>query len=254
MAVLTWLRKKIAAEAVADTTPVANPVSHELRHTVSIKRQGDEHARAARFAEAEHCYRQVPESDADHPGALVMLGFVLREQGRIEEARGVLERAVGIARDDADGHYLLGTVLEAAGPQDSGLVHLRRAIELRPNFELARRQLIAALLRSNRSAEAMQLCDESLAILPQSSELHFCRSDLHAQAGDKASAITSCERALALNPGWIAAQQNLSRLLFETEQYERAEVSYRREIELTPQHYGPRHQLGVLFNRSKRSC
>ena len=44
----------------------------------------------------------------------------------------------------------------------------------------------------------------------------------------------------------------LSRLLFDTEQFERAEVSYRREMELTPEHFGPRHQLGVMFIRTGR--
>jgi protein O-GlcNAc transferase len=250
--VLKWLRKKTAGEAAGTATPVADPVSREMRHPHTIKRQGDEHARAGRHADAERCYRQVTESDADYPGALVMLGFVLREQGRVDEAREILEHAVSIASEDADSHYLLGSLLEAAGPRDAEIFHLQRAVELRPDFEFARRQLIAALLKSDRITQATQLCEESLAILPNSSELHFYRSKLYARAGDKASAIASCERALALNPAFIAAQQSLSRLLFDTEQFERAEVSYRREIELSPEHFGPRHQLGVVFNRTGR--
>jgi predicted O-linked N-acetylglucosamine transferase (SPINDLY family) len=181
-----------------------------------------------------------------------MLGFVLRAQGRIDEARHVLQRAVGVASNDADGHYLLATILETTGALDAEISHLQRAVELRPDFELARRQLIGALLRSNRPADATQVCDEGLARLPDSSELHLSRSDLYAQAVDKESAIRSCERALVLKPAFVSAQQSLSRLLFDTEQYERAEMSYRREIELTPEHFGPRHQLGVLFNRTGR--
>jgi hypothetical protein len=42
------------------------------------------------------------ESSAQYPGALVNLGFAGREQGRINEAREVLERAVRIAHEDAD--------------------------------------------------------------------------------------------------------------------------------------------------------
>jgi hypothetical protein len=42
------------------------------------------------------------ESSAQYPGALVNLGFAGREQGRINEAREVLERAVRIAAEDAD--------------------------------------------------------------------------------------------------------------------------------------------------------
>jgi protein O-GlcNAc transferase len=250
--VLKWLRNRIGREASGATVPVADLDSREIRRPDTVKKQGDEHVKAGRYADAERCYRQVTESDVDYPGSRVMLGFVLREQGRGNEAREVLEHAVCIASEDPDSHYLLASVLEATGPRDAEIFHLQRAIELRPDFEFARRQLIAALLRSDRFTEATQLCEESLAILPNSSELHFYRSNLYVRAGDKSSAIESCERALALNPAFIAAQQTLSRLLFDTEQFDRAEVSYRREIELIPEHFGPRHQLGLIFIRTGR--
>jgi len=40
-----------------------------------------------------------------------------------------------------------------------------------------------------------------------------------------------------------AARANASRLLLETEQFEQAEASYRRDIELAPGHFGPHHQF-----------
>jgi len=156
------------------------------------------------------------------------------------------------ATEDADSHYLQACALEASGPRDTQIAHLQKAIELRPGFELARRQLIVAFFKSDRHAEAAELCDESLGILPNSAELHFYRSNLHLQAGEKASAIASCERALALNPGLLQAQQSLSRLLLDAEQFEQAEASYRREIALTPQNFGPHHMLGVVLVRMAR--
>jgi protein O-GlcNAc transferase len=239
---LKWIRKKIADKAAEAATPVAHPT----------KRQGDEHARAGRYADAECCYRQVTATDAEYPGSLIMLGFVLKEQGRSNEAREVLERAVRIAGEDADSHYLLGSILAVTGPRGAEIAPLQKAINLRPDFEFARRQLIGALLASERFAQATELCEESLAILPNSAELHFCRSNLHLKAGEKTSAIAGCEHALALNPAFIAAQQSLSRLLFDTEQYVQAEASYRREIELTPEHFGPHHQMGVVLGRLGR--
>jgi len=92
--------------------------------------------------------------------------------------------------------------------------------------------LIAALLKSGRLAEATKLCEESIAALPDSAELHFYRSDLYLHAGEKALAIESCRRALALNPVLLAAQQSLSRLLLDTEQLEQAEASYRGRLNL----------------------
>jgi protein O-GlcNAc transferase len=248
----SWIKRAIAGKAPGAATPVASPASRQVSHPQTAKAQGDEHLKAGRYADAERLYRQVMESDARYPEAIINLGFVLREQGRINEARDVLERAVRIAAEDADSHYLLASILATAGPKDAEVSHLRKAIELRPDFDLARNQLITALMQSGRFAEATQLCDESIAILPDSAELHYYRSDLHLRSDEKSLAIASCKRALALNPVMVAAQQSLSRILLDTEQFEQAEASYRREIELTPQHFGPYHQLGVVLSRMKR--
>jgi protein O-GlcNAc transferase len=246
---LRWIKRKIANKASDAAIPVADLAPRQTPRPQSIKGRGDEHVRAGRYADAERCYRLVMESDADYAGSLVMLGFVLREQGRSNEAREVLERAVRMAAEDADGHYLLAGIIEATGPRDVEISHLRKAIGLRPDFDLARRQLIVALFKSDKWAEATELCEESIAILPNSAEMHFYRSNLYLHADAKALAISSCKQALALNPALIAARQSLSRLLLDTEQFEQAEVSYRREIELSPEHYGAYHMLGVVLNR-----
>jgi protein O-GlcNAc transferase len=190
---LKWLKRKLDAGRTDPASPLTEPAPPLGQPSQTRKKQGAEHVQAGRYADAEQCYRQVTDSDAQYPGALIMLGFVLREQGRIDEAREVLERAVIVAPQDADSHYLLASTLEATGPRDVEIQHLRRAIELRPNFELALNQL-------------------------------------------------------------IPAQQSLSRLLLDAGQLEQAEASYRREIELTPEHFGPHHMLGVVLNRQARNA
>jgi protein O-GlcNAc transferase len=249
---LNWIRRTIAAKPPDTTSPVAAPDSAQVRQPQTDKQQGDEHLKAGRYADAEGSYRQVIESDAHYPAALVNLGFVLREQGRTGEAREVLERAVRVATEDADSHYLLASIFETTGPRDAEVSHLQRAIDLRPDFELARQQLITTLIKSGQPAEATKLCEESIAVLPNSAELHFSRSNLYLHSDEKDSAISSCKRALALNPVMLVARHSLSRLLLDTEQFEEAEVSYRQEIELTPEHFGPHHQLAVVLYRMKR--
>lgn len=270
----SWLKKRIpadvpdaAATGVAATDPattgaaptaaaaaVAGPgLPPHASPLPTLKEQGDAHVKAGRYADAERCYRQVTESDATYPRALVNLGFVLREQGRAGEARDVLERAVRLGPEDADGHYLLASILQATGPRDLEVSHLKKAVDLRPDFDFARRQLINALFESQQFLEAGRICDESLAVLPESAELQFFRSEIHLQAGEPALAIASCRRALALDPALLAAQQRLSLLLFNAGHLQEAEASYRREIELTPQHYGPYHQLGMVLMQTGRN-
>jgi protein O-GlcNAc transferase len=249
---LNWIKRTIAAKSPNAASPIAAPDSAQVRQPQTVKQQGDEHLKAGRYADAERCYRQVMESDGHYPAALINLGFVLREQGRTGEAREVLERAVRIAAEDPDSHYLLASILETTGPRDAEVSHLQRAIDLRPDFELARQQLITALIKMGRSADATKLCEESIAVFPNSAELHFRRSQLYLHSDEKDSAIASCKRALAINAAMLEAQHSLSRLLLDAEQFEQAEASYRREIELTPEHFGPHHQLGVVLYRMKR--
>src|ERR1700676_5043762 len=102
---LNWIKRKIADKA-PDAATVADSASRQVSHPQTVKAQGDEHLKAGRYVEAERFYRQVMESAAHYPASLVNLGCVLREQGRTNEAREVLERAVLIAAEDADSHYL----------------------------------------------------------------------------------------------------------------------------------------------------
>src|SRR5215472_3884506 len=74
------------------------------------------------------------------------------------------------------------------------------------------------------------------------------QGDEHLRGGRYADAERCFREALALNPGLVDAQLSLSRLLLETAQFEAAEVSYRREIALIPEHFGPHHQLGVVLS------
>ena len=78
---------KIATKAADTAIASENPPSQQVRRPQTVKEQGDKHLKAGRYADAERFYRQVTESDAQYPAALVNLGFVLREQGRIGEAR-----------------------------------------------------------------------------------------------------------------------------------------------------------------------
>lgn len=221
---LKWFKKKTAHRA-RDRISADSGFASQQEH---FKTQGDEYAKAARYADAEQAYRQIAESDPQYPAALIMLGFVLKEQGRSSEAREVLEHAIRVTGGDADSHYLLAGIIARSGQREAEVSHLQEAISLRPDFDLARKQLLVALFDLERWAEVAELCEEGLAAPPGSTAVDFYRNHL------------------------ISAQRSLSQLLFDAEQFHQSEISYRREIELTPDHFGPHHQLGVVLSRLGR--
>lgn len=68
------------------------------------------------------------------------LGTVLAMQGRLNEARLMLESSLRFG-EDADAHFNLGNVLASTGDADSAADHYQRALELRPDFTIAHEQL-----------------------------------------------------------------------------------------------------------------
>ena len=81
--------------------------------------------------------RNVPRSAKLQAGA----GMFLADAGRVTEAEDHLRRAVEIFPDYAQMHYNLAVLLARRGARDEAVVHLRRAIELAPGNPLPRKFL-----------------------------------------------------------------------------------------------------------------
>jgi protein O-GlcNAc transferase len=182
------------------------------------KELGDAHLKLGELHDAERCYRLVLESQPLQRNALINLGFVLKELGRIPESVQLIDRALRVVPDDADAHYLRGTLYEAEGDLLSAVLHLERAVTLRPEFEFAYRQLVVALFKTGRTGDATRWCDRALERIPNSGELHFYRSNLHKHANATDSAIASARTALKLRPNLFAARSSLNDLLVKASQ------------------------------------
>jgi protein O-GlcNAc transferase len=239
-----------------------------VRTWEAIKEQGDAHLKQGELAEAERCYRLVLESDPLDRNALVNLGFVLKELGRLPESGEFIDRALSVVPDDADAHYLRAGLDLAAGNLASSVPHLERALTLRPELEHAYREIVIALFRLGRTAEAARWCDLALARFPGSAELHFYRSNLYKHANAAEAAIASTRTALQLRPGLLAARTSLDNLLRQAPQrgaelaagyadlglsylwsseFVAAQGAFERAVTLTPEAADYHYHLGTVL-------
>ncbi len=87
----------------------------------------DEGNRAAAMEAARHVLRDRPDYAAAH----ALLGAAYRDDGKIEEARAELERAVALDEHDLRAHYQLGLVYAKVGEKEKAKTMLDRAEVLR---------------------------------------------------------------------------------------------------------------------------
>ena len=110
-----------------------------------------------------------------------------------------------------------------------------------------------ALQQSDRTTEALQVCDAALALNAQSAVAHGHRGDILLGSGDAARSIDSYRRALAIDPAFLPALRNLADAAIRLGLLSEAEKALSRAVDLDSSIAmlfsdlaGVRHQLGMF--------
>lgn len=117
----------------------------------------------------------------------------------------------------------------AAAPHNSGLNELS-------NFPSVTSLLSAVTqcLQSGKLAEAIALCDRIVLLESNDPEVHCCRGVALARLGRLGDAEVAYRQAIALNPDFANAYNNLGNALCELGRLEEAEYALRRAVGLKP--------------------
>ena len=181
--------------------------------------------------EAETAYRQALALASDHTRARLNLGNLLRGEQRFDEAKSLLLEV--LANDPRpsiqyEGHYYLGylhldqrdylqaygsftTALEAEqraegfyalanachhlGHQDEQIRHLRKTVDLDPEFAAAHRNLGALYLQRDEYAPAEEALRRALHLEPDVAIAHYNLGVLYVRTGRRELARTAFETA-----------------------------------------------------------
>ena len=166
-----------------------------------------------RAPEAEAAYRRVlavaPETRPETRRAHNNLAVLLREQGRLSEAVGHLERAAEGGEAEAIGN--LGNAYRAMGRTEMAVATIRRAVHLRPDVPDLHRNLAIALREHGDVPGAEQSTIRATLLNPTSAIYPALLAESAEQRADGAAAARHAAQALALSPGHVDATRVLSR-------------------------------------------
>src|SRR5215471_4716548 len=226
------------------------------------------HHRARRYDEAETIYRRLLDAVPGHPRALHLLGVVETQRGKVEHGLELIQQASSALGDAPDLHFDLGNAFRLAGKREEAAASFRRAIALKPDYPTAHMCLASVLGELGKFEAAIGHCRAAIAINPKSIpvrvvlanalrgasrlpeaaqvwreliELEPERAESYYQLGVQLSglglfkeALSCCDRAIALQPSPIHFHLLQGGLLLRLYDGERAEASFRRALELSP--------------------
>jgi protein O-GlcNAc transferase len=232
------------------------------------------------LAGAELLYRAALHR-APHPVGQHLLGALLHQSGRFEEAISFLSQAAAALPDDSELLGNFGAALVSANRPAEALEALDRAIErgqsasaavlvnrsaarravgdfagaladaeqalaLEPQLAGAYANAGAALQSQGKLREAIGYFLRGLEHHPNEALLETNAGALLFQLGESDTARAHLERAVLASPGLADARHNLGAVLQDAGEIALAEICYQRALEIDPTHAGALSNFGSL--------
>ena len=172
--IVTVAENEVTLPVVAHDAPVSEPKTLARKaewqrwndYGIGLFLQGDLKGAAAAF-------EKVTEADPNNPDGWVNIGRAAVQEGDMERARKVLERALALAPDLARSNFFYAKVLRADGNYGGAAQRLRQVIAQYPRDRVALNDLGRILFLQRKYAEALRLLNSVLAVDPEDLQAHY---------------------------------------------------------------------------------
>jgi protein O-GlcNAc transferase len=202
--------------------------------------------------QAETLSRAILAREAEHAGALTLLGIILAMTRRTEEAALHLGKAAARLPNDASVQNNYGNVLRDLGRHVTALSAYERALAIQPNYPDAHYNRAVVLQDLRRFEDAVAGYDRTLAFKPDYAAAHNNRGAALQELGRCEEAVASYDRALALKPDYAAAHNNRGTALAKLKRFEEARASYQRALTMQPAFADANNNLGAALRELRR--
>lgn len=212
---------------------------------------------------AEACYQNLEVLTPRDPRWPHLLGILLQQAGRFEEAATAFERSLELAPDSLAGWVRLAEVELTLGRPAEATAHLQRALALDPSSAAARAFLGQAALSEKRWAEAVEQLEAALELAPEADRLHYPLGLAYRGLGEMDKAKDHLARAgsVGVRPPdpWLAAVEEKKtgervlllrgRRAFQAGDYAAAVEAFREAVESRPDSVRARVNLGSALGQ-----
>jgi predicted TPR repeat methyltransferase len=217
--------------------PLARRQSAEAKHVTTVAQ--NVHAamalhRRGELRRAERLYRAVLEVHKSDFDCLHNLGLLCAQEGRLDDAIGLLRAGARQDPRSPEAHNNLGNVLAMMRRHDQAAAGFRTAIALRPDFAEAHNNLASAMAAQGKTDEAARHYRQAIALRPTYGDAHLNLGRILSESGELDAAEVHYRHALALGSRPAETHCRLGDLARMQRKFEAAGNSYQQAIAHAP--------------------
>jgi tetratricopeptide (TPR) repeat protein len=206
-----------------------------------------QHHRAGRVVQAEQFYRQILVVDAQHVGALHLLGLLAHQVGRSDLAVEYISQALRLQPEFAEAHSNLGMALAKQGKLTEAVACYQVALRIKPGHAAAHNNLANAFRKQGRLAEAVASYQQALRIKPDIAQTHCNLGVALFEQGKVIEAVACQQQAVRLKPNYAEAHSNLGMVLAAQGKLTEAVAYYQEALRIKPDLAEAHCNLGVAL-------
>ncbi len=217
--------------------PAHVPLSEALGIAIGFHERGE-------FGSAADTYKSILSRHPEQLDTLRLFGVLCFQLGRLDEAAGLLERAVTLEPAFTDAYVNLGTVQAARGGTDAAIETLQRAVALDSTHSGAWNNLGNVFLGLARPTEAVDAFQNAVKHSPGHARAWGNLAEALQQTGDSDAALKAASKALELAPGDAGLNARCGMLLHAAGRSEDARKQLEQAVGLAPEDAQTRFNLG----------
>lgn len=248
---MALLRKEKPAEALAHANEALriwpnNPDAH-VNKAGALLDLGD-------AAGAIEHYLEVLRLKPKYTGIRSDLGAAYAQSGDLPAAIEQYELALAANPDDYMAVNNLGGAYFDMGRLDDAIAQFKKAIALKTDYADAHHNLGLAYKKQGKLSDAIASYREAIRIYPEYADAHNNLGGALLANGDPAGSVEHFETALRIRPDFQLALTNLGHARYflaialeESGEFEQAAASYRRTLEIIPNHTQAKARLDRIL-------
>jgi Flp pilus assembly protein TadD len=206
---------------------------------------------AGELAEAQAAWVEVLERAPFEPAFLCNFGTLQNKLKQPAAAEQSFRRAIELRPDFALAYRNLGETLASGRRFEEAAAAFQKARELDPNDANANLRAGDMALRRRQFELAERAYRDALEIAPHDAPSFFGLGEVSRLKRRPAEAERLYRRAIELEPEFAAAYTCLGIVCYDRGNMDEAERLYRRAIELSPREAAPYHNLGTIYRESR---
>ncbi len=156
------------------------------------------------------------------------------QNGNYAESERISSEILQIDPLNSKALNLLGMSLYERGLPDEGIVFVKKATEVNPEYHAAHNNLGTIYRETKQFDIALYCMTQAIALNPVSSDYYLNRASVLLEIGDYEKSLDSFEKALSFNPEMLEAYVGCGDVFVQLKRYDEAIVAYDKALVLKP--------------------